>query len=85
MAKITDVARHASVSTATVSRVISQPELVSEATRTRVRAAISELSYEPNRAARSLRTLRASKLLVTGLGRSISRHANNRGRSISRA
>jgi LacI family transcriptional regulator, repressor for deo operon, udp, cdd, tsx, nupC, and nupG len=65
MIKINDVARRAAVSTATVSRVISQPQKVTESTRKRVQKAIDELRYEPNRAARMLRTLRASKILVT--------------------
>lgn len=65
MTKIVDVARRAAVSTATVSRVISQPEKVAEKTRQRVQMAIADLGYEPNGAARMLRTFRASKILVT--------------------
>jgi len=65
MATIQDVARDAGVSTATVSRVFSAPELVLEATRTRVMAAVNRLGYEPNFAAKSLRTLRTEKILVT--------------------
>ena len=64
MATIIEVARKANVSTATVSRVLSQPGLVSVDTRKRVMKVVEELGYEPNRAARALRTLRASKLLV---------------------
>ena len=55
-ATIHDVAREAGVSTATVSRVINDHSLVSEATRRRVRSAIESLSYNPNQAARSLKT-----------------------------
>lgn len=55
-AKMEDVARLAGVSTATVSRVLNNPEVVSRHTRTRVMAAIEELDYKLNLAARSLRT-----------------------------
>jgi len=65
MATIIDVARRASVSIATVSRVLSKRNPVSDQRRDRVLAAVAELGYEPNRAARSLRTLRAAKILVT--------------------
>jgi LacI family repressor for deo operon, udp, cdd, tsx, nupC, and nupG len=65
MATIQDVARDAGVSTATVSRVLSAPELVAEATRARVMASVESLGYQPNFAAKSLRTLRTEKILVT--------------------
>ncbi len=65
MATIQDVARDAGVSTATVSRVFSAPELVLEATRKKVTEAVIRLGYEPNFAAKSLRTLRTDKILVT--------------------
>lgn len=65
MATIQDVARDAGVSTATVSRVFSAPELVLEPTRIRVMEAVTRLGYEPNFAAKSLRTLRTEKILVT--------------------
>jgi LacI family repressor for deo operon, udp, cdd, tsx, nupC, and nupG len=65
MATIQDVAKSAGVSTATVSRVLSAPERVAESTRTRVMAAIDRLGYAPNVAAKSLRTLRTEKILVT--------------------
>ena len=65
MATIQDVARDAGVSTATVSRVFSAPELVLEATRAKVMEAVARLGYEPNFAAKSLRTLRTEKILVT--------------------
>lgn len=51
---IRDVAKLAGVSTATVSRVLNKPELVDEETRTRVRRAMDELSYQPNALARGL-------------------------------
>ena len=65
MATIQDVARSAGVSTATVSRVLSAPGRVAEATRARVLAAVDSLGYSPNVAAKMLRTLRTQKILVT--------------------
>lgn len=65
MATIQDVARSAGVSAATVSRVLSAPERVAEATRARVQAAVDSLGYTPNLAAKTLRTLRTEKILVT--------------------
>jgi LacI family repressor for deo operon, udp, cdd, tsx, nupC, and nupG len=59
------VAKRAGVSTATVSRVMSQPEIVSPTTRHKVLQAVEDLGYTPNSAARHLRTLRSGKLLVT--------------------
>lgn len=53
---IRDVARSADVSIATVSRALSTPGLVADPTRKKVLAAVQELGYEPNRAARSLIT-----------------------------
>lgn len=49
-----DVARAAGVSTATVSRCINDPKLVSRPTRERVESAIRQLGYTPNFAARSM-------------------------------
>src|SRR3954467_13872204 len=65
MATIQDVARDAGVSTATVSRVLSAPERVAEPTRVRVMAAVARLDYAPNVAAKTLRTLKTGKILVT--------------------
>ncbi|WP_448095772.1 LacI family DNA-binding transcriptional regulator [Luteibacter yeojuensis] len=65
MATIYDIASLAKVSPATVSRALSQPDLVSEATRRRVQAAVAKLGFVPNAAAKSLRTRRTGKLLVT--------------------
>jgi LacI family transcriptional regulator, repressor for deo operon, udp, cdd, tsx, nupC, and nupG len=61
---IQDVARHASVSAATVSRVLSSPERVSETTRERVHAAVRETGYTINQAARSLRLKAARTILM---------------------
>lgn len=54
MTTISDVARRARVTTATVSNVITQRVPVSEKTRARVLAAIEELGYRPNLVARGL-------------------------------
>jgi DNA-binding LacI/PurR family transcriptional regulator len=51
---IYDVAKRAGVSTATVSKVLSDTPYVSEATRAKVLVAVEELDYVPNLAARSL-------------------------------
>lgn len=51
---INDVAKKAAVSIKTVSRVINKEASVRQATRDKVQAAIDELHYQPNLAARSL-------------------------------
>nr|WP_323384755.1 LacI family DNA-binding transcriptional regulator [Streptomyces calidiresistens] len=61
---MTDVARLAGVSHQTVSRVLNGHPNVREQTRLRVRAAIEELGYRPNRAARTLATGRSQLLGV---------------------
>jgi LacI family transcriptional regulator, repressor for deo operon, udp, cdd, tsx, nupC, and nupG len=61
---IQDVAREASVSAATVSRVLSSPERVSKITRERVLAAVSATGYTINQAARSLRLRNARTILM---------------------
>ena len=58
MATIKDVAREAGVSVATVSRVLNDSALVSQATRETVRRVADRLNYWPNGAARSLITNR---------------------------
>ena len=58
-AKIEDVARRAGVSTATVSRVLSDKPYVRQDLRARVLAAAQELDYRPSRVARSLREQRS--------------------------
>ncbi|MFB4305503.1 LacI family DNA-binding transcriptional regulator [Actinomadura sp. GTD37] len=52
---IREVARRAGVSVGTVSNVLNRPDLVAEATRDRVRAAIEELGFVRNETARRLR------------------------------
>lgn len=59
---IRDVARQAQVSVSTVSRALSAPGLVKEATRQRVLDVVAGLGYQPNRAARSLITGRTGNL-----------------------
>lgn len=56
--RIRDVARIAGVSTATVSRALSKPDLVSAETLKIVRAAVAETGYTINHAARNLRQRR---------------------------
>jgi LacI family transcriptional regulator len=57
---ISDVAKAAGVSTATVSRVLNGNTEVDPVMAARVRAAVKNLSYRPSRVARSLRTRRSS-------------------------
>lgn len=59
---LADVAERAGVSRQTVSNAVNNPELLRPDTLQRVQAAIAELGYSPNRAARSLRT-RSSHLI----------------------
>jgi LacI family transcriptional regulator len=54
MVTMADVAKHAGVSTATVSHVLNRTRYVSEETRAHVLAAVNDLGYRPNRLARSL-------------------------------
>ncbi|WP_197087931.1 LacI family DNA-binding transcriptional regulator [Micromonospora sp. HK10] len=61
---MTDVARLAGVSHQTVSRVLNGHPNVREQTRLRVQAAIAELGYRPNRAARALVTGRSQVIGV---------------------
>jgi LacI family repressor for deo operon, udp, cdd, tsx, nupC, and nupG len=65
MPNIYEVAKRAGVSPSTVSRVLSQPEVVSAKTRSRVLRAVDVLGYTPNSTAKNLRTARTGKLLVT--------------------
>ncbi len=59
MATIQDVAQHAGVSIATVSRVLNGTTYVNEEVAARVRAAIKELRYQPSRAAQAMRANRS--------------------------
>ncbi|WP_409273203.1 LacI family DNA-binding transcriptional regulator [Neobacillus sp. SCS-31] len=66
MASIKEVAKHAGVSVATVSRVLNDKGYVSEDARKRVQKAIDDLDYRPNAVARSLfkKTSKTIGLLV---------------------
>lgn len=61
---IQDVARHAGVSIATVSRVFNMPDQVTPETRLRVEQVASRLGYVPNASARTLRMQRSKVLGV---------------------
>ena len=65
MPAMRDVARIAGVSMKTVSRVLNESDAVKPATRERVLAAMEELAYRPNAAARTLVTRRSSMLGVS--------------------
>ncbi|MGS4948134.1 LacI family DNA-binding transcriptional regulator [Meridianimarinicoccus sp. RP-17] len=64
MATLQDIARLAGVSTATVSRTLSNPGLVAEATRAAVLAAVEQTGYQVNHAARNLRMQRAGSIIA---------------------
>lgn len=64
MASLSDVAKKAGVSIATVSRVINNGTNVNEGTRARVLKTIKELRYQPNRVAKRLRSKSASSNLI---------------------
>jgi DNA-binding LacI/PurR family transcriptional regulator len=59
MVTIADVARHAGVSSSTVSYVLSGKRAISEETRNRVRNSVLELGYHPNAGARALAARRS--------------------------
>ncbi len=61
---ISDVAKLAGVSNATVSRVLQNPEVVSAATRKTVTEAVKSIGYRANTAAQMLRRNRANTVLV---------------------
>ncbi|WP_030877967.1 LacI family DNA-binding transcriptional regulator [Streptomyces sp. NRRL S-1868] len=92
MAGIKDVAAHAGVSVATVSRVLNGHSGVREDTRARVLAAVSALRYRPNALARSLRTDQTRTLglvisdvlnpFFTELARAVEDAARSRGYSV---
>lgn len=67
MVSVLDVARHAGVSAATVSRVLSGGATVAVETRARVMVSVEALGYRPNAIAQSLRRGRGRTVaLVTG-------------------
>ena len=64
MSTITDVAREAGVSVATVSRVINGSGFVAPETKQRVQEAIERLAYAPNVYSRNLRRQESRMILV---------------------
>src|SRR5690606_15555186 len=64
MVTIADVARHAGVSSSTVSYVLSGKRTISEDTRDRVRQAVEALEYRPNASARALASRRVNALAL---------------------
>ena len=64
MLTINEVARIAGVSVATISRVLNNSPLVTDATKERVRKIIEDLDYHPNVVARSLRSSKSRLLLA---------------------
>jgi LacI family transcriptional regulator len=68
--RLADVARRARVSSATVSRVLNDPLLVSETARSRVFRAIEALKWIPNGAAKALASARSRTvgILIPTLG-----------------
>ena len=64
MTTMKDVAELANVSDATVSRVFSNPDAVSNKTKKKVLAAADELNYELNVLARNLRTMKTEIIMV---------------------
>jgi LacI family transcriptional regulator len=71
-----DVAKHAGVSIATVSRVLHGQDRVRESTRARVRAAIEELGYVPDGAAQSLARSRKDVIGLVCVEREKPHHSN---------
>lgn len=62
--RLTDVARRAGVSPATVSRALSRPEMVSPAARDAVFQAVEATGYRMNHAARNLRKQRTGAIVA---------------------
>lgn len=61
---IKDVANAAGVSVATISRVLSNPDIVKPATKEHVLQIIKEMNYQPNVLARQLRTQTTKAVIV---------------------
>lgn len=62
--KIQDIAQIAGVSTATVSRALSNPDIVAEATHRAVMEAVAQTGYRINHMARNLRRQRSGSILA---------------------
>ena len=71
--RIQDVARRAGVAIGTVSNVLNKPDLVTEHTRLKVEAAIAELGFVRNSAARALAARRTDTvgLVLIDIGNSL--------------
>lgn len=63
---VVEVAKYANVSITTVSRALSQPDLLAPATLERVLQAIETLNYHPNRLARGLRLQQSGVVGLVG-------------------
>jgi len=64
MSNIREVAKLAGVSVATVSRALSHPEKVSQASMAKVMEAIEKTNYRPNMLARNFRSTRSYSIVV---------------------
>ena len=91
-ATMMQVAERARVSTATVSKFLNSPDRVAPGTSRRISAAIEDLGYVPNAAARQLRVARSSMVGIlafdvgnpffTELARGVESYAADRGLSV---
>ncbi len=89
---IKDVAARAGVSVGTVSNVLNRPEIVAEATRRRVQAAIKQLGFVRNESARQLRAGRSRTIglvvldvanpFFTDVARGVEAEANESGLAV---
>jgi len=61
---LADIARLAGVSAGTVSRALSDTDLVNEKTKSKILKIVEELNYKPNIAARNLRTRKTGAIAV---------------------
>lgn len=91
-AGIKDIAMRAGVSTATVSRTLRNPELVSPKTKKKVMKAVNDCNYRPNQMGINLRTKRSGNIVAiipditnpfnAGLVKAIERKAQACGYSV---
>lgn len=61
---LADIAARVGVSSITISRAINTPQMVSDALREKIEAAITATGYVPNRAARALASARSDSIAV---------------------
>lgn len=76
---IREVAARAGVSVGTVSNVLNRPEIVADATRRRVQAAIRQLGFVRNESARQLRAGRSRTIGLLVLDVAISNCSKSTG------